>query len=315
MGTEKIVKPPALVPGSYLRIVATAGPVDEDRLRGGVRELERLDYCPLWNPAVLAREGYFAGAAADRGPELSRALTEPQTAGVVGARGGYGTGYLLEDLESLTPPRPKAVVGFSDLTLLHGFAWRRWRWATFYGPMAAAGLNPRPDGSSGFDERSFRLALTKTDSGWDLPLEAETMVEGEAEGLVLGGCLTLLRALIGTPWEPDTAGAILVIEDLNMKPYQVDRALMHLKLAGKFKGVRGIVLGDFPGCDPPADDGPTVRQVAERLLVPLAVPLVWGAPIGHTPRPMLTVPLGVRARLVARAAGRLEILEPAVIPS
>lgn len=312
MKTGEIVKPPALLPGSTLRIVATAGPVDEDRLRRGVTELERLGYRPVWNSAVLAREGYFAGPPAMRAEGVIAALADSRASGIVAARGGYGTTYLLSALDSLEAPDPKALMGFSDLTLLLNFAWCRWHWVTFCGPMVAAGFDKGP--GEGYDERSFRLAITKTDTGWDLPLQAEALREGEAEGPILGGCLTLLRSLIGTPWEPNTNGAILLIEDLNMRPYQVDRALMHLKLARKFEGVRGILLGDFPGCDPPAEDGPTVRQIAERLLAPLGIPIIWGAPVGHTLRPMLTLPLGIRARLVASGEGRIDFLEPAVVP-
>ncbi|HEV2388786.1 MAG TPA: LD-carboxypeptidase [Candidatus Acidoferrales bacterium] len=310
-----MVKPAPLVSGSTLRVVAPAGPVPEDKLRLGAAELARLGYRPVWNPAVLAREGYFAGAVADRASDLRAALVEPDSAGVIAARGGYGVGYLLEGLESLEPDRPKVVSGFSDLTLLHGFAWHRWSWVTFYGPMAAGAFAEGAGCPGGYDERSFRLAVTKTDGGWSVPLEASAMAEGEAEGVLLGGCLTLLRALLGTPWEPDTAGSILLIEDCNMKPYQVDRGLMHLKLAGKLEDVRGILLGDFPGCDPPEEGGPVVSEVVARLLKPLGVPIVWGAPVGHTRRPLLTLPLGVRVRLVARGAGQLDVLEPAVAPA
>lgn len=313
MNREEICKPKALVPGSAVRIVASAGPVGEAKLRRGTAELERLGFRAEWNEAVLARDGYFAGAARQRAEEVARALTEPETVAVIAARGGYGTGYLLEALDGLDPERPKAIVGYSDLTLLHGFAWHRWSWVTFYGPMAAAGLHAGPGRTDGYDERSFLLALGETEKGWSLPLAGEAIVEGEAEGRIAGGCLTLLRALIGTEWELETEGTILLIEDLNMKPYQVDRALMHLKLAGKLDGVRGFLLGDFPGCEPPADDGPTVREVVTRILEPLGVPLVWGAPVGHTHRPVLTVPLGVRARIEARGAGRLDIQEPAVV--
>jgi muramoyltetrapeptide carboxypeptidase len=310
---EEICKPKALVPGSAVRIVAPAGPVEEAKLRLGTAELERLGFRALCNEAVLAREGYFAGGTEKRALEVGRALMEPGTAAVIAARGGYGTGYLLEALDGLDPARPKAIFGYSDVTLLHALAWHRWNWVTFYGPMVAAGFHAGPGRTDGYDERSFRLAATETESGWTLPLAGEAMVEGEAEGRIAGGCLTLLRSLIGTDWEPETDGTILLIEDLNMKPYQVDRALMHLKLAGKLEGVRGLLLGDFPGCEPPVDGGPTVRDVVERLLEPLGVPIVWGAPIGHTHRPVLTVPLGVRARIEARGAGRLEILEPAVV--
>jgi muramoyltetrapeptide carboxypeptidase len=309
---EEICKPKALAPGSAVRIVASAGPVEEAKLRRGTAELERLGFRVECNEAVLARDGYFAGAAEQRTKEVGRALLEPGTDGLIAARGGYGTAYLLEALDGIAPPRPKAILGYSDLTLLHAFAWHRWNWVTFYGPMVAAGFEAGPGRTNGYDERSFRLAISETESGWSLPLAGESMVEGEAEGRIIGGCLTLLRSLIGTIWEPETEGTILLIEDLNMKPYQVDRALMHLKLAGKLDGVRGFLLGDFPGCEPPADDGPTVHDVVQRLLEPMGVPIVWGAPVGHTRRPVLTVPFGVRARLEARGAGKLEILEPAV---
>lgn len=312
MKVEEVLKPRALASGAAVRVVAPAGPVEESKLLRGAAELERLGYRPQWNRAALAREGYFAGAATERFNDLSKALAELDSAAVMAARGGYGTGYLLEDLETLDLARPKAIVGYSDLTLLHAFAWHRWGWTTFYGPMVAAGFDGGAGAAGGYDERSFRLALTESSSGWELPLEAETLVSGEAEGRLVGGCLTLVRALIGTAWEPDTDGSILLLEDCNMKPYHVDRALMHLKLAGKFEGVRGILLGDFPGCEPAEPGAPTVRDVAVRLLQPLGVPIVFGAPVGHTRRPMLTIPLVVRVRLLAKGAGVLKILEPAV---
>jgi muramoyltetrapeptide carboxypeptidase len=118
---------------------------------------------------------------------------------------------------------------------------------------------------------------------------------------------------LGTGFEPDTDGAILVLEDRGMKPYQVDRALRHLHQAGKFKKVSGVLLGDFPDCEPPAPGGPTIREICEEILGPLKVPIVYGAPIGHTKRPMLTLPLGVRAKLQSKGEGTLEILEPAVV--
>jgi len=124
--------------------------------------------------------------------------------------------------------------------------------------------------------------------------------------------MTMVEATFGTHWELDTRGAILVLEDRWMKPYQIDRVLMHFKQAGKLEGVKGIVLGDFPDCEAPVAGSPTVRDVCARILGPLGIPVVFGAPIGHTLRPMLTIPLGVNARLDTRGGGTLEILEAAV---
>ena len=120
----------------------------------------------------------------------------------------------------------------------------------------------------------------------------------------------MIETSLGTPWELETVGAILVLEDRGMKPWQVDRALMHLKQAGKFRGVAGIILGEFPECGAP-EGSETVRDVARRVLGPLGVPIIWGAPVGHAERPMLTLPLGVWARLSTDGETRLEILEPA----
>jgi muramoyltetrapeptide carboxypeptidase len=103
-----------------------------------------------------------------------------------------------------------------------------------------------------------------------------------------------------------------LLEDVSVKPYQLDRMLLHLKQAGKFKGVRGIVLGDFPECEAPEGSTVSVKDVCHRVLGPLRIPIVYGAPVGHTLRPMLTIPFGVRARLNAIGEGSLDILEPAV---
>ncbi|HKF50750.1 MAG TPA: LD-carboxypeptidase [Candidatus Acidoferrales bacterium] len=305
------VKPPPLEPGSAVRVIAPASPVEEDALRRGCAELERLGYKVKWDPRVLARQAYFAGSVEERLAKLLFALDEDSSHATFCARGGYGAGYLLERLEPRRLKSPKVFVGFSDITLLQLFFWRKKRWISFYGPMVAAGLDKGADVPGGYDLESFQQALTQASHGWKLDLHGETLCFGRAEGSIIGGCLTLVEATLGTPWEIQTSGSILLLEDCSMRPYQVDRALVHLRQAGKFEGVRAMVLGEFPECEPPVAGGPTVRNVFERIVEPLEIPVVWGAPVGHTPRAMLTIPLGVNARLVAQGSGRLEILEPA----
>ena len=305
-----VIKPPPLEPGNAVRIVAPASPVEEGALRRGCAELERLGYEAKWDPRVLARQAYFAGSAEERLAKLLLALDENSSHAVFCARGGYGTAYLLDRLKPRRLQSPKVVVGFSDVTLLQLFLWRKKRWATFYGPMVGHGLDKGADVPGGYDSESFRHALTQASHGWKLDLRGETLFFGHAEGTIVGGCLTLVEDTLGTPWEIQTSGAILLLEDCGMKPYQVDRSLIHLRQAGKFKGVRAMILGEFRDCEAPAGE-PNVRNVFERILEPLQIPVVWGAPVGHTPRAMLTVPLGVKARLVAQGSGRLEILEPA----
>ncbi len=310
-------KPRALRPSSPIIVVALASPVDEERLRLGCAELTRLGYRPEYDSKTLSALDYFAGATADRFVRLLTALRAPDAPAIFCARGGYGSNYLLDFVKEATPnlqefSRQRILLGYSDITSLQVFCWQRFGWVTFYGPMVAAGFDAGTGAPGGYDYDSFCRALTERQSGWSLDLQGESLVSGEAEGVLLGGCLTLVQTTLGTPWELDTKGAILLLEDRAMKPYQVDRTLMHLKQSGKFNDVRGIILGEFPECDPPVEGGPTVRDVCRRILGSLGIPIVWGAPVGHTPRPILTIPLGVRVKLRATGTGRLHILEPAV---
>jgi muramoyltetrapeptide carboxypeptidase len=285
--------------------------VDPARLQRGIEEIARLGYTTKVDPQrVLARGDFFAGSAAERGAALREALTETGTRGVFCSRGGYGSNYLLDGL-SVALASPKLLVGYSDLTSLQIFLWQKFRWITLYGPMAAAGLDKGAGVADGYDVETLTRALTETKQGWTIPLAgSEAIMPGSADGVLLGGCLTLIETALGTPWELDTHGAILLLEDRGMKPWQVDRALMHLKQAGKLRGVSGVLLGEFPECAGP-EGTETVLAVARRILGTMGFPVVWGAAVGHTPRPMLTLPLGVRARLRADENPRLEILEAA----
>ena len=305
-------KPQALTAQTVVMPFAPASPAEPSRIAAGMAELRRLGW-RVAERASIVNDGYFAGTLTSRRSELVGALEGHDIDALIGTRGGYGSNYLLDDLQIPAPANPKSILGFSDLTSLQIYLWQRFQWITFYGPMLAAGLDSGSGAPDGYDKKSLLTALQNTDTGWGLDLQAEVLHPGEAQGRVLGGCLTLVETAIGTQWDLRTDDAILVLEDRGMKPWQVDRALMHLKQAGKFTNVRGIVLGDFPECEAPVVGSPTVRDVCQRILAPLGVPIVFGAPIGHTMRPMLTVPLGVKSRLSAKVAGVLEILEPAVV--
>jgi muramoyltetrapeptide carboxypeptidase len=305
-------KPLALVPGSTIAVVAPASPAQEDRIQRGCETLERLDYRVKRFTPKHGPQGYFAAPAAERRKHLQEALTRSEIRAVMCPRGGYGSSELLDGLKTQRLKQPKIFCAFSDLTSLQIFLWQKLRWVTFYGPLVAGGFDAGPNATGGFDPDSFMWAMTATNSGWTIPLEGETFTRGTAEGTLLGGCITLVETSIGTPWELDTRGSILLLEDRGVKPYQLDRMLLHLKQAGKFDGVRGILLGDFPDSEVPEGSSVSVADVCRRVLGPLHIPIVYGAPVGHTTRPMLTLPLGVRARLRASGEGRLDILEPAV---
>jgi muramoyltetrapeptide carboxypeptidase len=305
-------KPKALASGSRLGVFAPASPADSVEMIAGLAELKRHGFQVVANQDSKA-EGYFAGPALERLNGFLGSANSDQTDGLVALRGGYGSNYLLDFELEKSLANPRCVVGFSDLTTLQTYLWQRCGWVTFYGPMVAAGLNAGAGARKGYDESSFLQAIGKTEGGWKLRLKGEPVLAGISTGRVLGGCMTLLEATIGTPWELDTKDAILILEDRAMKPYQVDRVLMHLKQARKFEGVRGIVLGEFPEGAPVVAGAPSVRDVCARILRPLGVPIVFGAPVGHTERPMLTLPLGIQARLDAEGEGTLEYLEPAVV--
>src|SRR6266853_1562183 len=305
-------KPRALAAGSRLGVFAPASPAESVEMIAGLAELKRHGFQVVANQDTKA-EGYFAGPPLERANSFLGTLNSERVDGLVALRGGYGSNYLLEFELEKSLANLKCVIGFSDLTTLQIFLWQRCNWITFYGPMVAAGLNAGPGARKGYDESSFLQAVGRTEGGWKLRLRGEPVLAAQSMGRVLGGCMTLLEATIGKPWELDTKDSILVLENRAMRPYQVDLVLMHLKQAGKFEGVRGIVLGDFPESEPAVPGAPSVREVCARILRPLGVPIVFGAPIGHTVRPMLTIPLGIQARLDAHGEGTLEFLESAVV--
>jgi len=306
-------KPFALASGSIVTLVSPGFPSDARSVARGMAELRRRGWIPRRIALKERPDGYFAASARGRAREFVSALRHARTDAVISVRGGYGSAEVLESLASARGLRLKLLIGFSDVTSVQVFLWQRLGWITLYGPMAAAGFDGGAGKRHGYDAASLASAVSVTRGGWRIPLQGRSLVRGSATGRVLGGCITLLETTLGTPWEFDARGAILVLEDRGVRPYQLDRMLLHLRQAGKFKGVRGIVLGEFPDAGS-TRAGITIVDVCRRRLGDLGVPIVFAAPIGHTPRPMLTIPLGVRARLDASGEGRLDILEPAVAP-
>lgn len=296
-------------------MISPASPAQPEAISRGIAELERSGYGVRFSSPEIKPDGYFAGSQSRRSAELEAALLDSDARAIICTRGGYGSAWLLESLQSLRLARPKLLIGFSDITMLQVFLWQRAKWTSVHGPMVAAGLDRGENQADGYDRKSFANAVSGTQRNWSISLGGESLVRGEATGTILGGCLTLVQTTLGTPWSLDTRGAILVLEDRGMKPYQVDRALLHLAQAGKFRGVRAVVLGEFPDSEPPSGSSTTVRDVCRRIFGRMSIPVIYGAAFGHTHRPMLTIPLGVRARLKAAGEGTLEILEAPVAPA
>jgi len=309
---QKLQKPKALRKGSRLGIVSPSSPADAAAVSAGIAELRRLGF-QIDEPAPMEPQGYFAGSHNERLQQFCKTVQDKRVDGVIATRGGYGANYLIDSRLSTRLQGPKCIVGFSDLNIIQLLMAEVRGWAGFYGPMVATGFNHGADRPSGYDLVSFFQAVSETKSKWKIPLRGQALASGSASGRLIGGCLTMLQTTLGTGFEPNSSGAILVLEDRAMKPYQVDRALRHLYQAGVFAKVAGVVLGDFPDCDPPFSGSQIVPEICAEILGPLDIPIVYGAPIGHTKRPMLTIPLGVRAKLQAKGEGTLEILEPAVV--
>jgi muramoyltetrapeptide carboxypeptidase len=307
------VKPPALRPGDTIGIVAPASNVKRPDLEAGCEALRRAGYRPFFFDSILEQDLYFAGSAERRARELEEMVVRDDVRAILCARGGYGANYLLQtlDLEKIKT-HPKIFIGYSDITTLLTYFTDSAGLVTFHGPMAAKDWAHE----DGVDLSSWQAALSGA-TAWDVPLnpEVRSQVEGEAEGMLYGGCLSILVASIGTPYEINTAGTILFLEDLAAKPFQIDRMLMQLKLAGHFDGVRGIVFGEMLDCVQSANQGYTLQEVVMRIVGDLGVPVAFGVRSGHVTSRNITLPFGVRARLVVHAGNvGLRILEPAVQP-
>jgi muramoyltetrapeptide carboxypeptidase len=239
---------------------------------------------------------YLAGSDTARAQELISFIENPDVHGIMALRGGYGCSRLIPDLEeSNIRGNCKVIMGFSDLTTLHLYLWKRFRWVTFHGPMATSPLW----GHLKSDYADHLLSLWM-DPGYRPTLtfpQVEVWTEGVATGRMVGGCLSLVAASLGTRFEIQTRGCILFLEDLGEAPYRIDRLMMQLRLAGKLDSVAGIVLGDFDGCAP-ADGDYTVEDVLREYLGHLQVPVIAKFPAGHG-ECNWPFPLGVRARLDA----------------
>ena len=221
-------------------------------------------------------------------------LEDPGVAAIFCARGGYGSGHLLEHFSSDEILRnPKILCGASDITMLLN-VFVNAGVVGFHGPMVATVLNQGPEA---YDRDVLLGMLVDGDKTRFPTLGTKIVREGEAEGRLLGGCLSLLVSTLGTDWEIDTAEGLLFLEDVDAKPYQVDRMLTHLKQAGKLDQICGLVFGEMLGCRQHPNQGYELEELVSDFFAPWGVPVLFGFPSGHTSRPNVVLPFGVRARL------------------
>ncbi len=298
--------PPPLKPGDRIGVAAPAGPVRQSAVEAGMRYLRERGYRPESAPHLLDRFGYLAGTDDDRLDDLNRMIADDDLAAVWFARGGYGSGRIVDrvDLGPLRD-RPKALVGYSDMTMLFAAARRSLDLVTYYGPMVTDLGTP-----ARFDPASLWSMVGAAATGSEYDISSATVLRrGSGRGPLLGGCLSLLVSLLGTPWDLQTDGAILYWEEVNEEPYRIDRMLGHLKNAGKLARLKGMVVGSLVNCRP-ADPAAalSIADIVRTHLAGTDYPVMMDLPSGHA-EGKLTLALGRPVRMTTEPP-RLAVLAP-----
>ncbi len=307
--------PPPVGTGDRVGVAALSGPVDPERLERGLSALRGMGFEPVVAANALSRHGLFAGGDAERLAGFHRLAADRDIAAIFFARGGHGVLRVLPGIDwELLGRRPRAYVGYSDLTPFLLGVVQRLGLVAFHGPMVAADLArglPAEDAASLLGALAGRYPVSQ-------PLGPAVRLGGASgapAGPLLGGCLSLLAATLGTPFFPALAGSLLFWEDVGEPAYRIDRMLTHLRLSGTLAGLQGMIVGHLNGGEA-APTAPAVpgdgqraadrrdasfREVVADALAGLAWPIAWGQPSGHRP-PNRTLPLGLPARLSADAA-------------
>jgi muramoyltetrapeptide carboxypeptidase len=311
----KLLKPPRLRPGDLIGIVAPASPMKHDKLDQGIRYLENLGYKVKLGKFVFHEHGYLAGRDRERAADLNKMFRDRRVKAVFCIRGGYGTPRLLPLLDfQAIRANPKIFVGYSDITAIQLAMLRHAGLVTFSGPMVAAEM---AKGIEPFTEENFWRILTHPEPVGDLIRPAagryEMISSGRATGPLVGGCLSLVACLIGSPHFPNMNGSIFCVEEIGEAPYRIDRMLTQLREAGVLKNIGGFVLGQMTDCVP-TDNEPsqTLDDLMRDFIKPLKIPALAGLDYGHV-HVKYTLPIGVRAELIARGEQpKLRIVEAAV---
>jgi muramoyltetrapeptide carboxypeptidase len=306
-----LLKPTAVPNDALIAVVSPASTPKPDLVERGTEALRSLGYSPQASDHCLTRGPlYFAGTPEMRLRDLHHAFADDEVRAILCARGGYGSNYLLEDLDlDLIAESAKPFIGYSDLTAVQLWLLDQIQLPAFHGPMVSADF--ARDG--GVHLASLRAALSGQTYSVGATEGLRTLHPGRARGTLYGGCLSILVALLGTPYEPQTEGKLLFIEDVNARPYQIDRMLWQLLQAGKLDDVKGIVFGEMLDCLSPGAQPELLDEVILRVLDDFQGPIAIGLRSGHVSRSNVTLTFGVEAELHAASDAELNLLQPAVI--
>jgi muramoyltetrapeptide carboxypeptidase len=285
--------PPLPSPGDVIGVVAPASHIpraNEKYLEQGLERVRQMGFVVKCSPSLGERKHlYLAGKDQERADELMAMFLDPEVKAILCSRGGYGTQRLIPYLDAdQIRSHPKPLVGCSDITVLLIYLLQQCLLVPFHGPNVATSQFVQGDADMAL---AMKRALTSAEPLTEIA--CSVLRGGETEAEIIGGCLSSLVTVLGTPYEPDLQGKVLFVEDVNEPPYKIDRMLTHLKSAGKLAGVKGVVFGQMPGCD--TDNG-LLHEVILDVLAAIEGPILSGFPSGHGAR-NLTIPLGVPVRI------------------
>jgi muramoyltetrapeptide carboxypeptidase len=309
-----MIKPKALKKGSTIGLVAPSSLVRiEDGLKRSIETLEAQGFKVIQGESCDKKYGYLSGTDDIRATDINNMFKDKSIEGVFCLRGGYGTPRILDKLDyKAIKKNPKLFIGYSDITAIHIALNQKCKLITFHGPMAASDMI---DGFDNFSKDSYFNAITSTEALGKLSnpegIPIKTLVKGKAKGKIVGGNLSLVATTIGTPYEIDTKGKLLFIEDIGEYTYKIDRMLTQLRLSGKLKDCEGIILGDFKDCLPQYEGSDqTLMEVFNDIIVEANKPAIYNFMAGHC-KAKITVPLGAQVLLDAEAC-TLEVVESAL---
>ena len=303
-----MIKPKRLQAGDTIGLIAPSSPIAEGKVEAGVKKLMEMGFKVEIGKTAYSNYSYLAGDDELRAKEINDMFCNKDIDGIICLRGGYGTPRILNLLDyEMIKNNPKVFVGYSDITALHTAFNQLSDLVTFHGPMVASDMSGN---FSDFSRRSLLNTIFNEDFNPLIENESKGIVTinpGIAEGPIIGGNLSLLVSTIGTPYEIDTKGKILFIEEIGEYTYKLDRMITQLKLSNKFEDVEGIILGNFNNCVPEEEGEFTLEELIDDLIKPLNKPTISNLQAGHC-EPVITIPFGVDTRLDA-TNGEITILE------
>jgi muramoyltetrapeptide carboxypeptidase len=308
-----LLKPAAVPTGAKLGLIAPASNPVPEKIDSGLARLRSLGYMPELAPHARSRGPlFFAGTPDQRLSDLYKVFLDPDVQAVMCLRGGYGSNYLLDKIDTnVLRAHPKVFVGYSDVTGMQLYLLDKIGLPAFHGPMAAIDF----PGADSVHLPSFHAALAgetySVGAAEGMHMLRRGTGNGTVRGTLYGGCLSIIVEMLGTPYAPQTEGKLLFIEDVDTRPYQIDRLLWQMRKAGKFAGVTGIVFGEMLGCAGPGEQELLVNAIMNAL-DGIDVPIAFGLRCGHTSHHCVTLTFGVQAEFNVDGEAQLSLLEPAV---